>query len=234
MQTEATIDVSSYDAVVAERDELRGKVSLLQSDVSALVAQVKWLKSRLYGQTSERRIEFEESGQIPLFPLPEAPVESVAETTTISEHERVKRPGRKPLPADLPREQKVHEPEERECESCGRELERIGEDVTEELEYLPASFNVIEHIRVKRACPCCKNGVFQGKLPPGAQVFEKARPGPGLIAHVLTSKYCDHIPLARQEQMFARHGVSLPRQRLCDWTGAAVEQILLIIALQLR
>jgi len=113
-------------------------------------------------------------------------------------------------------------------------MSKIGEEITEELEYLPAQFKVIEHVKIKRACSRCKQGVVQGELPPAVLPLEKCRVGAALLAYLYVSKYCDHMPLHRLEQVFLRHGIEIPRQRMCDWIGAGVEQILLIIALALR
>ena len=90
--------------------------------------------------------------------------------------------------------------------------------MSEQLEYAPASFFVIEHIRPKYACPCCQEGVTVAFKP--AQPIEKGLPGPGLLAHVAVSKYCDHLPLYRQESILARHGVHLSRKTLWGWMRA--------------
>ncbi|NIM61185.1 MAG: transposase, partial [Acidobacteria bacterium] len=94
---------------------------------------------------------------------------------------------------------------------------QIGEDVSEQLDYTPASYYVVEHVRPVYACnaPSCDGGVAQAAKP--AQPIEKGLAGPGLLAHVITSKYCDHTPLHRQERIIARHGVKLSRKTLCDW-----------------
>jgi transposase len=101
--------------------------------------------------------------------------------------------GRNPLPESLPRqrvEYPLHE-EECTCQECGAPLERMGEEVTRQLEYVPASFIVREHVRVKYACRRCQGNVVVSSMP--AQPIEKGLPGPGLLAHVLVSKYCDHV-----------------------------------------
>jgi transposase len=93
--------------------------------------------------------------------------------------------------------------------------------VTEELEYIPADLFIIEHVRGTYACRKCQEGVAMADLPP--RPIEKGRPGAGLLAHVVVSKYADHLPLYRQEKIFARHGVDLPRSTLCDWVGWVAE-----------
>ncbi len=100
------------------------------------------------------------------------------------------------------------------CAGCGGKLRRISEDVTEELEYAPGRFNRI--VRPRLACSCCER-FFQAQLP--TRPIERGRPGPGLLAHVLVSKYADHLPLYRQSQIFERDGLDLDRSTLADWIG---------------
>jgi transposase len=131
--------------------------------------------------------------------------------------------GRKKLPAHLPRERIEYAlPEEsRVCprEGCGGELSRIGEEVSEQLEYQPASLHVRQIVRVKYACRKCQEHVALAEAPPTP--IEKGMPGPGLLAHVMVNKFADHLPLHRQEAIFARQGVDLKRTTLCDWVGRA-------------
>jgi transposase len=129
--------------------------------------------------------------------------------------------GRRRLAEDLPRQRVEHEPsdDERQCRGCGAPMTRIGEEVKEQLEYVPACFYVLETVRGKYACHDCEEGVLTAPVP--AQPIHKGLPGPGLLAHVVVSKYADHLPLARQAGIFARHGVELSRSTLCDWVGAA-------------
>ena len=125
--------------------------------------------------------------------------------------------GRKPLPEDLPRERIEYPLEESECrcKECGEALQRMGEEVTQQLEYRPASFFVREHVRVKYACRKCQGNVVVSEMP--AQPIEKGLAGPGLLAHVLVSKYCDHLPLHRQEAIMQRYGITLSRGTMSDW-----------------
>ena len=132
-------------------------------------------------------------------------------------HQR-KQPVRKPLPADLPRETVTHEPA-CICPGCGgTTFSRIGQDEREVLEYVPSSFKVIRHVRPKLSCRSCET-IVQAPMP--SLPIERGRPGPGLIAHVLVSKYCDHTPLHRQSVIYAREGVELDRATLADWVGKA-------------
>ena len=126
-------------------------------------------------------------------------------------------PRRRPLPEHLPREETVLTPGH-QCTDCGANLKRLGEDVTEELEYVPARFVVKRFVRPRLACTRCER-FHQAPLP--TRPIERGRPGPGLLAHVLVSKYCDHLPLYRQSRIFARDGVELERSTLAGWVGKA-------------
>lgn len=125
------------------------------------------------------------------------------------------KPKRKPLPDHLPRNDEILAPGS-QCSACGGSLKTLGEDVTEELEYVPGRFVVNRIIRPRMACCCCEQ-FCQAPLP--SRPIEKGRPGPGLLAHVLVNKYCDHLPLYRQSQIFEREGVDLDRSTLADWVG---------------
>lgn len=124
------------------------------------------------------------------------------------------KPKRKPLPPSLPRNKEVLSPGET-CK-CGGDLRTIGEDVTEELEYIPGRFVVNRIVRPRMTCKCCDK-IVQAPLP--SRPIERGRPGAGLLAHVLVSKYADHCPLYRQSQIFAREGIDLDRSTLAGWVG---------------
>jgi transposase len=126
------------------------------------------------------------------------------------------KPRRVALPAKLPRLEIRHEPERTVC-SCGCRLERIGEDVSEKLDYTPGVFHVERHVRGKWVCRHCET-LIQAPVP--AQVIDKGIPTAGLLAQVLVAKYADHLPLYRQESIFERAGVALPRSTLAQWIGA--------------
>jgi transposase len=124
---------------------------------------------------------------------------------------------RKPLPEHLPRELQTHLPKSTEqCDACGGQMKLLGEDVAEQLEYVPASFRVIRHVRPKFACTCCDH-IAQAAAP--SRPIERGMAGPGLLAHVLVSKFADHIPLYRQSVMYEREGVDLDRSLLAKWVG---------------
>jgi transposase len=129
------------------------------------------------------------------------------------------KPFRRPLPGHLPREEIVHGPalaESCRCPRCGGAMRRLGEDVTEVLEIVPARFKVIRHIRPKFSCRSCE-AITQAPMP--SLPIERGRPGAGLLAHVLVGKYADHLPLYRQAEIYGRDGVDLDRSTLADWVG---------------
>jgi transposase len=154
----------------------------------------------------------EEAGQ--------AAAEAAQPPATPADSKRRSRPQRKPLPEDLPREVVTHLPQHNCCPDCGGALRKFGEDVSEQLERIPATYKVIRHVRPKFACAACERVV---EAPAPARPIEHGLPGPGLLAHVLVSKYGDHLPLYRQSQIYAREGVDLDRSTLAGWVGAASE-----------
>ena len=131
------------------------------------------------------------------------------------------KPRRAPLPAHLPRVEITHEPENTQC-GCGCQMKRIGEDVSEKLDYAPGIFTVERHVRGKWACGACQK-LVQAPVP--AQVIDKGIPTSGLLADVAVSKFGDHLPLYRLESIYARAGVPLPRSTLAQWMGQCGVQL---------
>jgi len=130
------------------------------------------------------------------------------------------KPARKPLPEHLPRQIVTHEPKQQCCPECGGDLRHFGEDVSEQLDYAPESFRVIRHVRPKFTCSKCETVV---EAPAPSRPIARGLAAPGLLAHVLVSKYADHCPLYRQAEIYARQGVELDRSTLAGWVGAASE-----------
>ncbi len=124
-------------------------------------------------------------------------------------------PKRAPLPPQFPRTVIRHEPEKTQC-ACGCQLQRIGEDVSEKLDYTPGVFTVEQHVRGKWACRQCET-LIQAPVP--AQVIDKGIPTAGLLAHVMVAKFADHLPLYRQEKIFGRAGLAIARSTLAQWVG---------------
>ncbi|NQV28317.1 MAG: IS66 family transposase [Rhodopirellula sp.] len=131
--------------------------------------------------------------------------------------------GRRPLPDHLPREEVTHEltAEERTCPCCGKLRKEIGSEVSEQLEFVPASLKVIQHHRKKYACDACEENVAIAAKPP--QPIPKGLPGPGLLAHTVLSKYGDYLPLYRQEDILSRSGIIIRRSTLCDWVASTAD-----------
>jgi len=215
---------------VTERDDLPQDIEALQAlviaqraQISSHAAEIERLKliiaklQRLqFGRRSEKLDREIEQWQLRLEELQvisePAPVEKSAT-------EQRTQPVRRPLPAHLPRERVVHEPA-CNCPDCGVAMHRIGEDVSEVLDYVPARFKVIRHVRPKLACPTCER-IVQVEAPSRALLRSYA--GPGLLAHILTAKYCDHLPLYRQSVIYAREGVGLERSTMAQWVGGCFE-----------
>ena len=161
----------------------------------------------------ELRLEELESNRSEKESTPSEPA-SVPASSTAS----AGKPTRRALPDYLPRQTRRHEPKETACPQCQGELRKLGEDVSEVLEYVPASFVVIRHVRTKLSCTKC-DCIVQAEAP--SRPIERGLAGPGLLAHVLVSKYCDHQPLYRQSEIYARQGVELERSTLADWVGGS-------------
>ena len=201
--------------------------------------QLEQLLRRIYGRKSEKL----DPNQLLLFAReileaagPETPPEP--EPTPAPGSAPAKPPakghGRKPLPAGLPRKRIVHDVplEERLCPDCGGERGCIGEEVREQLEYVPASMIVLQHVRPKYACKDCQgNAVIAERLP---EPIEKGLPGPGLLAHVAVSKYADHLPLYRQRGIFKRFGVELARSTMCSRMAATADLLAPIVRAMLK
>ena len=199
--------------------ELRQVSKLLVAEVKALTLTVEQLQHQLHGANRHRfGSKSEILDQLQLFTenaeIGEAAVE-VAGATPCEAIEPKEKPKRKPLPDHLDRIEQVLTVGE-DCAKCGGDLKKLGEDVTEELEYIPGRFVVNKIIRPRMACSRCE-AILQAPLP--ARPIERGRPGPGLLAHVLVSKYADHLPLYRQSQIYELAGIDLDRSTMADWVG---------------
>jgi len=139
--------------------------------------------------------------------------------------------GRQRLPADLRRQRVEHTLAEAEriCPCCGAVCPKFGEDVTEQLDYVPASVFVWQHVRSKYACPKCHDHVTAAPAP--VAVIDKGLPGPGLLAQVVASKYADHLPLHRLERILGRHGIKLARSTMCDWMAQVADLLDPVVSL---
>jgi len=226
-------DTSSLKKIITEQYLEHQKT---QEKIDYLEEMVRLLKNELFGRKSEVRRE-PDANQLQLFTPPEAPpAPEPSEDIAIEAHTRKKR-GRKPLPADLPRVQVVHDisKEEKLC-ACGAELSCIGRETCEKLDYTPAKLQVIRHIRLKYACKDCEGVEDDGPTvkiaPPVVQLIPKSIATEGLLAHVVVSKFADGLPLYRQQKIFARHGINdLSRATLAGWVIQASGKCLPILEL---
>jgi transposase len=193
----------------------------LKQQYLRVLEQFKLAQQRHFARSSESHVlqmdlQFDEADAVSPEDLPE-------EENTITLPYTRNIPKRRPLPAALPREVIEHDiPEhDKQC-ACGCMKQRIGEEVTEQLEIIPAVLKVIAHVRPKYACNRCDEGV---SIAPHPKLFlPKSMATPSLVAHTLISKYQDHLPLYRQEKIWQRLGVEMPRNTLCGWIMNAAER----------
>lgn len=214
--------VQQLQQALAERDK-----SLLEREqlIESLRHQLNNALHHRFGRKSEK----DHPNQLSLFDEISIPdnAEEVAHADseiTIATHQR-KKPGRKPIPKDLPRVQQVHDLSEDEkiCH-CGCALIKIGDETTEQLDFIPAKVQVIQHVRYKYACKACEETIKTAKGP--NHPIPKSIASPGLLAHVAVSKFCDHLPLYRQESILQRMGVDIARNTLSHWMIKSSELLL--------
>src|SRR5271155_1800557 len=216
---------SELAAATAELQAAKLAVQLRTLEIEKLKFQIAKLRRMQFGRSSERvtrqieqlelRLEEWETGEV------EELSKAVAEDRPLPIRQR-SQPKRKKLPDHLPRQEVVHEPEHDgacPCPACGGSMAKLGEDVTEVLDYIPGRFQVIRHVRPKYACRHC-DAITQAAAP--ALPTPRGRAAPGMLAHLLVSKYTDHLPLYRQSEIYARDGLDLDRSTLSDWVGQAV------------
>ena len=227
-------ELHTKDAQIStQRDELlTKKAELLRKDEQlaardAEIEQLKLLIAKLrrmqFGRKSEKLERQIEQLELRLDELETARAERavVAQTPEVPAPTAAKtKPARRPLPAHLPRETRKIPPKQEACPDCGGKLKPLGEDVSEMIEYVPAHWKVIRQVRPKLACACCDK-IVQAEA--ASRPIARGMAGPGLLAHVLVSKYCDHLPLYRQSEIYAREGIELERSTLADWVGGASE-----------
>jgi transposase len=206
---------------VQQRDDqvaaLNAQLNTRAAEIEHLKLQIAKLRRMQFGRKSEKLDHQIEQLELQLEDLQADDAEAVREMPPADRAPRNK-PARKPLPEHLPRDEEVHLPEANACPTCGGGLRHLGEDVAEQLEYVPARFRVIRHVRPKLACSCC-DVIVQAPAP--SRPIARGLAGPGLLAHVLVAKFADHLPLYRQSVIYARDGVELDRALLASWIGAA-------------
>ena len=195
-----------------------------QTDI--LLEEISLLRAQLYGRKSEKFKPVDGPQPLPLFDMPEPDtIDEAEEETHVPAHTRKKR-GRKALPDNLPRVERLHDIDDADkiC-PCGCKLSRIGEEVSEQLDVIPAQVQVIRHIRPKYACKNCEGVEDDGPTvkiaPVHPQIIPKSIAGPGLLSHILTAKFIDHTPFYRQEKQLIRLGVNISRTSMCKWAMQA-------------
>ena len=218
----ATLERSpSGDTVSVPRavlEQLRADVKFKQTKSEALNFEIARLKRWRFGASSE---SLDGGTQAVLFDAIVADTRIEDQTEQDERGQQAmprpepRRAVRSPLPANLPRIDRHHELEALNC-ACGQPLERIGQDVSEQLDCVPAQFFVLRHIRGKYACRRCQS--IQAQALP-AQIIDKGIPAPGLLAQVVIAKHDDHLPLYRQEEIYARSGVHIARSSMAQWVG---------------
>jgi transposase len=216
----------------ADIDHLSARINLLEQDKALLIEENRWLKQQLFGRSSEKRSAAVPANQSWLFNEAEAvaaPAEEVAQIA-IPAHDR-KAPGRKPIADDLPRVDVIHDLSEAEkiCPKDGTTLECIGEEESQQIDFMPARVQVLRHIRLKYACPCCRSHIRLAEKP--AQILPKSQAAPSLLAHIACAKYVDGLPLNRQEKQFHRLGLNLPRATTANWMIKLAEAVIPVINL---
>jgi transposase len=209
--------------ILAQQAELVAQGEQLLSrdvEIDNLKLLILKLKRMQFGRKSEKLDRQIEQLELQLEDLEASPAtsESPESAPTQQAPASERRSTRRPLPERLPRDTKTHTPKQTACPGCGGKLSPLGEDVSEILEYVPAHFKVIRHVRPKLSCTCCDRIVQE---PAPSRPIDRVMAGPGLLAHVLVSKYADHLPLYRQSGIYEREGIDLDRSTLADWVGGA-------------
>jgi transposase len=221
-----TLIVSQHQEIIAQHEQLLSH----QSEIEHLKLLIAKLRRMQFGRKSEKLQQQIEQLELKLEELETAKAhrESPAMPASGALQKPVShQPTRQALPEHLSREVKTYEPKVSACPDCGGGLRKLGEDVSEVLEYVPARFRVIRHVRPKYSCASCEHIVQE---PAPSRPIERGLAGPGLLAHVLVAKYCDHQPLYRQSEMYAREGVELERSTLADWVGGASRLLTPLVA----
>jgi transposase len=213
-------DVATLKALLLAE---RTSAAKLAGHNEQLRAIIKELQRALFGRRSEKAAHPDQL-QLALEDLEQALAEAEkADAPLQAARRQQRRVNRGALPRHLPREEVVIEPESTICPGCQGAMHRIGEDVAERLDVIPAQFRVIVTRRPKYGCRACESAVVQALAP--ARLIEGGLPTEAMIAHVLVTKYADHVPLYRQSQIYARQGIDLDRSTLADWVGRAAAEL---------
>jgi transposase len=215
-----TLDLEAIKVLVRTQQR---KLSSHETEIAHLKLLLDKLRRMLFGAKSEKLVRQVEQLEFQLEDLEavhgeDRVAEPLPKSEAVAPLDVAPEPTRRSLPEHLPREIETHLPEKTCCPDCGGKLRKFGEDVTEMLERIPESFKVIRHVRPKFCCSTCDTVV---EAPAPSRPIAGSYAGPGLLAHVLVSKYADHVPLYRQSEIYAREGVDLDRSTLAGWVGAS-------------
>jgi transposase len=215
-------DVESLRAIIAaqaaELTEAALRLHSRDTLIEKLKAQLAALRRARFGASSEKVERTIEQLELALEDIEAAASETAPGLPAKAESSKNK-PARQPLPDHLPRHDEVHEVQDCACPTCGgRDFLKAGSVISEVLDYVPASFRVVRHVQRRVVCKGCDTEI-KAAMP--SAPIERGKPGAGLIAHVLVAKYCDHLPLYRQSEIYAREGVDLSRSTMADWVGRA-------------
>ena len=199
------------------------KISRDRTVIEKLTHEIAQLKRFKFAKRSEQLSPQQASLLDDLIDTDIAAIEAELQAlqTAPAQAEKKQKPKRTALPAEFPRTLIHHEPDNTHC-PCGCALKRIGEDVSEKLDYTPGVFTVERHVRGKWVCDDCET-LIQAPVP--AQIIDKGIPTAGLLAHVMIAKFADHLPLYRQESIFGRAGLAIPRSTLAQWVGVTGVQL---------
>jgi len=225
----------------AQRDQLLESQAQSDRTIEGLQHQLQQLLRRMYGRSSEKidprqmalfeKLMEQLAQSQPIAPEP-ATASTAADAPAPSEAPKSAGHGRRRLPSNLPRQKVIHDLPEQEkpCPCCGKLRHVIGQETSEQLDYVPAKLTVIEHVRLKYACCACEQDAAES----GPQIIaaekpllpiEKGLAAPGLLAYVIVSKYADHTPLHRLERILERHDIQISRSTTCDWMAACAETL---------
>jgi len=232
-------DLDALKAIILDQDvAILEQRERYESRIEFLEERLRFLQREIFGRKTEKRPQADDPRQLRLFDEAEKIVgeeKPEQESVVVPKHTRQK-PKRKPLPEELPRVEVIHDisEEEKACQ-CGATLVRIGEDVCEKLDIVPAIIRVIRHIRYKYACKSCQGVESEGptvKIAPAPpQLIPKGMATGGLVAYIATAKYADALPLYRQEKIFARHGIDISRSTMASWMVMAADRCKVLMEL---
>jgi transposase len=212
----------SLQQVQTELHSSKAELAAYKEKYIRLIEEIRLSRQHRFAPSSEKNLVqpslFDEAGT----ELPEEVVAQLNEEIEIKSHARKKHPVRRPLPDYLPREDIIYDvPDAEKVCACGTALNKIGEEVSEQLKYIPEQVSVIRHVRLKYACKPCQGHVRVASMP--VLLLPKSIASTELVAHTIVAKYVDHVPLYRQESIWQRLEIDLPRSSLCGWVIKTAE-----------